>query len=108
MGDPAEMFRAQRRIVNRERIQRAVDAGLRPRLYIEEWDKIGELTPTRMVTLFDTLDAIVAAKGQLVMTSNLTWPDFCATFGQVNWRIERHCNIVQLFDKVTITPPKKG
>lgn len=105
---PIERRDACRRIVNRQKIQQAVNASLKPHLYIEEWDKIGEVTNTRLLTMFDALDAIISAKGQLVMTSNLTWTEFCQTFGQVNWRVEQNCYVVQLFDnKVTITPPKK-
>lgn len=107
MGSPGELFAAQQRIVSKERIQRAVDAGLRPRLFIEEWDKVG-LTDFRRETLFDILDAIYSAKGQLVMTSNLKWDEFVATFGDTSWRIEQNCFVVELYgDKVSVTPPKK-
>jgi hypothetical protein len=105
--DTQALMKASARLVNRERIQRAVNAGLRPRLFVEEWDKISA-TPFQMLSLFDVLDAIIAAKGQLVMTSNLTWDEFCAMFGQVNWRIQQNCYIAQLFEKVTVTSPARA
>jgi hypothetical protein len=101
-----ELAAASSRIVNRERIQRAVSAGLRPCLFVEEWDKVSG-TQFQLLSLFDTLDAITSAKGQLVLTSNLTWADFAAAFGGTSWRIELNCWIVEMFDKVNISPPKK-
>lgn len=104
---PGEMMEKSRRIVNRERIMRAHMAGFRPRLFIEEWDKVG-LTDFRRETLFDVLDAIVGVKGQLVITSNLTWDDFVATFGETCWRIDQNCFVVQLSaNKVAVAPPKR-
>ena len=63
MWDPAENMRAQRRIVSRERIERAHNAGLKPHLFIEEWDKVG-LTDFRRETLFDILDCMYNVDGQ--------------------------------------------
>ncbi len=96
-GDPGELFRASQRVVSRERIERAHKRGLKPHLFIEEWDKVG-LTDFRRETLFDVLDCMYNVDGQLVITSNLTWPDFCATFGETNWRLGKICNICRIED----------
>jgi hypothetical protein len=96
-GDPGEMFRAQQRVVSRERIERAHKAGLTPSLFIEEWDKVG-LTDFRRETLFDILDCMYNVNGQLVITSNLTWPEFCSTFGGTSWRLNKICNICRIED----------
>lgn len=100
---PGEMMKAQRRIVSRERIERAHNTDLwdgqklQPCLFIEEWDKVG-LTDFRRETLFDILDCMYTCNGQLVITSNLTWADFCATFGGTNWRLNKICNICLIED----------
>jgi hypothetical protein len=96
--DPTEMARTQRRIISPERIERARNAGLTPHLFIEEWDKIGNVTDTRRDTLFDILDCMYRVEGQLVVTSNLTWDEFCATFGQTSWRLNKICNICRIED----------
>lgn len=98
MYDPAEMARTQRRVISPERIERARNAGLTPHLFIEEWDKIGNVTDTRRDTLFDILDCMYRVEGQLVVTSNLTWEEFCATFGQTSWRLNKICNICRIED----------
>jgi hypothetical protein len=101
--DPHEIMRKARARVDRrtiERVSRGSDGfvgGLRPHLFIEEWDKVG-LTDFRRETLFDILDAMYQVNGQLVITSNLTWPDFCATFGETNWRLGKICNICRIED----------
>jgi len=102
-ADPAELARAQRKIVSRERIERAANfelsqqERLRPSLFIEEWDKVG-LTDFRRETPFDILDAMYTSNGQLVITSNLSWADFCATFGETSWRVGKICNICRIED----------
>jgi hypothetical protein len=107
-GSPADLIKASRKVVNRERIERAVNwdlpenvkaDGLKlvPSLFIEEWDKVG-LTDFRRETLFDILEAMYCCDGQLVITSNLSWDDFCATFGQTNWRLNKICNICRIED----------
>jgi hypothetical protein len=50
-------------------ILRAREAGFRPRLFLDEFDKLS-LTPPRMAALFEILDAVYASNGQLVVSSN--------------------------------------
>jgi hypothetical protein len=68
-----------------------------PRLFLEEIDKVKE-TETRRNNLFEILDALQAAEGQLVLNSNLSYPEFVERMGpDMQWRIEKMAKIVSLF-----------
>lgn len=55
--------------VTRRDIERAVKAGYKPSLFLDELDKI-KATDYKLTVLCDIVDAVYAAKGQIVSTSN--------------------------------------
>jgi DNA replication protein DnaC len=68
-------------LVTQGKISAAQKAGLVPRLFIEEIDKIGT-TKTRLNTLFTVINMIYEADGQLVTTSNLSDSGLIDYFGK--------------------------
>ena len=52
-----------------EDIRLAVEAGLRPCLFLDEIDKVA-VTPFKLNRLAELIDAVWVAKGQIVATSN--------------------------------------
>jgi hypothetical protein len=66
------------REVTREKIEAAARKGFKPRLFLEEIDKI-KPTDFRLSSLFEVIDAIYECDGQLVMSTNLT-PDGLVKF----------------------------
>lgn len=68
-------------VVTVNKVNRAKANGWKPRLFVEEIDKIGTLTKDRMKHLWDIITAVFNNGGQLVFTSNLTPEQFEAEFG---------------------------
>ena len=67
-------------IVNRAAIAQARRAGYKPRLFIEEIDKV-KYTDFKVNAIFELIDAIYENDGQLVFNTNLPLPKFGALFG---------------------------
>lgn len=84
--------------VTREKILKAVKLGFRPRLFLEEIDKI-KGTETRFNNLFEIVDTLYEAQGQLVLNTNMTMAEFSAAYGAAfERRIAEMCNVKDLFE----------
>jgi hypothetical protein len=68
-------------LVTRAKILAAREAGFRPCLFLDELDKI-VLSPAKLTTLFDLLDAVYTCRGQLVVCSNMTVHDISVLLGE--------------------------
>jgi len=68
-------------VVTEQRIRSVARNGYRPRLFIEEIDKIGNLTKARLNSLFELIQAVHAENGQICLNSNQSIPEFEAAFG---------------------------
>ena len=66
---------AKEPVVTVDKIRAAVKAGLRPRLFIEELDKVPTVTEFRGSTIFELIKEVDAQAGQIVVTSNLPVDD---------------------------------
>jgi hypothetical protein len=85
--------------LSRERIEKIARLDRRVSLFLEELDKIKQ-TDSRMANLFEVVDALYESKGQLVVSSNLTLPQFQDQFGEVfARRISEMCKIVNLWEE---------
>ena len=87
--------------VNRAKIAKASDAGFKPRLFLEEIDKV-RYTEFKINALFEVLDAIYEYNGQLVLNTNLPIPKFSALFGDeagpaIVRRIGEVCKVINFF-----------
>ena len=71
--------------VNREKIVAAAQAGLKPRLFLEEIDKI-KPTRFRLDSLFEVIDAIYENNGQIVINTNMTQEQLAEFFGDTDER----------------------
>jgi hypothetical protein len=74
-GRPAEPT------VSAKKIRQAIHNGYRPRLFIEEIDKISNLTKPRLHTLFELIQEIYANNGQVCLNSNMSTAAFESEFG---------------------------
>jgi hypothetical protein len=83
--------------VTRRRIDQAVQRGYRPRLFLEEIDKI-KGTEFRLNTLFEVIDGLYEQKGQLVVNTNMTTEEFSSAFGAaLERRIVEMCVVKDFF-----------
>jgi DNA replication protein DnaC len=69
--------------VTPKRIKEEKAKGMRPVLCLEELDKI-KLTQHRANKLFDLIDTLYNASGQLIVTTNLSYPQFVAALTKTN------------------------
>jgi hypothetical protein len=89
---------AKKPLVTRDKIDRAVEKGWRPRLFLEELDKV-KSTQFRLDTLFEIVDGLYEQKGQLVINSNMTLAEFSAAFGSAfERRIAEMCSVKDFFE----------
>jgi hypothetical protein len=87
-------------MVTRQKIDKAVAKGFRPRLFLEELDKV-KSTQFRLDTLFEIVDGLYEQKGQLVINSNMTPTEFSATFGSAfERRLAEMCTVKDFFETV--------
>jgi hypothetical protein len=68
-------------VVNRAKIVSATGSGYRPRLFLEEVDKV-KYTEFKANALFEIIDAIYENEGQLVVNSNLPLARFAGLFDE--------------------------
>jgi hypothetical protein len=71
-------------LVTPEKVKAAAKAGLVPRLFLEEIDKLPKITEFRGSSMFELVNAISESGGQLVTTSNLSIPDLMAMYSSVD------------------------
>ena len=80
--------------LNFEQIGKAERDGFRPRVFLEEIDKIKEGSEWNTNKLFTLLNAIDKHKGQLVLDTNLSRQQFLDRFGEpIYRRVNEDCNI---------------
>jgi hypothetical protein len=94
-GRPAEPT------VTARKIRQATHNGYRPRLFIEEIDKINTLTKPRLNTLFELIQEIYANNGQVCLNSNMSTVVFESEFGPDFFRRvsePEHSIVLNLFD----------
>jgi len=84
-------------LVTRQKILRAVAVGLTPRLFMEEVDKVSN-TEFRVNCMFEVIDAIYEAMGQLVLVSNMTREEFKNHFGADIARRVKENEDARIFD----------
>jgi len=76
-----------------DKFAKAKEQGFRPRLFIEEIDKVSDnkWTTDLLFTLFNAVDK---HKAQLVFDTNLSKQQFMSRFGEpIYARVKRHCNM---------------
>jgi hypothetical protein len=84
--------------VTSRKIAEATKAGQTYRLFLEDMN--GEESAARRAALFDVLNTLHENKGQLVITSSLTLPEFRRQYGEnLFWRIAKHCTVIDLFSE---------
>jgi DNA replication protein DnaC len=92
--------------VSRAKIKLAVANGVRPKLFLEEVDKIS-LTDFRRDSLFEIFSVLHEANGQLVLNSNLSMQSFGDVYGDTfAWRVREMCNVEDFFSGKSL--PAKG
>lgn len=85
--------------LSRERIEHVTKLGGSIHLFLEEVDKVNQ-TDARMANLFEVVDALYENMGQLVISSNLTLPQFTKQFGEIFVRrIAEMCRVIDLWEK---------
>jgi hypothetical protein len=85
--------------VTGEKIHRFRVLGVRPKLYLEEIDKVN-MTDARSNNLFEIIDAMHEEQGVIVINSNLRPEEFTARFGeQFTWRLAERSKVINLFEK---------
>jgi hypothetical protein len=85
--------------VTAEKIHKYRKLGVRPKLYLEEIDKIN-MTDARSNNLFEIIDALHEEEGIVVLNSNLRPEEFTERFGeQFTWRLGERSKVINLFEK---------
>jgi hypothetical protein len=80
--------------LNFEQIARAERDGFRPRVFLEEIDKIKEGSEWNTNKIFTLLNAVDKHKGQLVLDTNLSRRQFMDRFGEAIYRrVKENCNM---------------
>jgi DNA replication protein DnaC len=88
--------------VTRDKIIKAAKKGYRPRLFLEEIDKV-KGTETRFNNLFEIVDTLYEQKGQLVLNTNMTLAEFSGTYGAAfERRVAEMCTVKDFFQGVTV------
>jgi hypothetical protein len=78
--DIHDVREAREPLVTVGKIRKAVKAGLKPRLYIEELDKIPTVTEFRGSIIFELIKEIDAQAGQIVITANKSADDLARMY----------------------------
>jgi hypothetical protein len=76
--------KAKEPVVTRQKVKDAANAGLTPRLFLEEIDKIPDLTAFRSSNLFGLINEVYEQGGQLVVNSNKNVEALKKLFGPDN------------------------
>jgi hypothetical protein len=80
--------------LNFEQIAKAERDGFRPRVFLEEIDKIKEGSEWNTNKIFTLLNAVDKHKGQLVLDTNLSRQQFLDRFGEpIYRRVKENCNM---------------
>lgn len=92
---------APRPMVDRRKISAAAAAGFKPRLFLEEIDKV-KFTEFKENALFELIDAVYENKGQLVFNTNLSPSNFAQLFssessGAIARRIGEMCEVKDFY-----------
>jgi len=74
----------QEPLVTRDKVKDAVAAGFVPRLFLEEIDKVPDMTAFRSSNLFGLVNEVIEQAGKVVVNSNKTVAGLKAFFGEDN------------------------
>jgi len=103
-----EYFEGADPTVSEKKIKAALRAGWVPRLFVEEIEKIGNVTTDRLKQLWEIIKLVYDNHGQVVVTSNLAPRDFEREFGTDLFRRiidHKEGDVINLFETARPAQP---